>query len=124
MPGQAIERTVPRSRISFRVRTMEEILKIIGLFLLDIILGLISSIPGIMINSILCKKGIIRDQKTLIILGCIIGMIGIRFIAPLGPKWIAMILVAYVSPSAAFSNEFILYRKRGKWWWLIDKKIG
>ena len=95
---------------------------LIKLLVTSILLGLLCSIPGLALNTILMRKGLIRDSKVFIVFGCILGMLACQAFFPPVPAWLAMILIGFASPSGAFRNDLWLTSRRGRWWWKDKNK--
>jgi hypothetical protein len=100
---------------------MTELFQFIWPYILDIGAGLLCSVPGLIVNYYLVKKGMIRDNKIYIFVCSPFAMIACRLFFPQIPLWLAMIAIGFSLPSGAFRNDLSRTFSRGRWWWKTDK---
>lgn len=83
----------------------------------SLFLGILCSIPGLLIGKVLSKKGLVRDGPWWVISLTVICMFGARLLFPRASILyiFGLLLLASIS---FYSNELWLALNKGPWWWI------
>lgn len=81
-------------------------------------IGILISIPGILIGRFLVAKGIVRDRSVSVVVISVLVLLSIPLIAPDFPMIYIATVLLFFSPLGAYRDDLWTTFRSGKWWWL------
>jgi hypothetical protein len=91
----------------------------------NILICLVSSVPGLMISRFLERKGLVRIQSKIFYIGLMIVVALVISIKAPGVHWLFYVIVTLLVTTLGIQRFELWYSfRQGRWWWLKDKKDG
>gem|GEM_PF-3288600 len=81
-------------------------------------LGILCSIPGILIGHFLAAKGIAPDQSRWVVMSSILGLLITRLMMPDVPLIYIVITFSILAPLGLYRHDLWTTFRSGRWWWL------
>jgi hypothetical protein len=88
-------------------------------------LGLLWSVPGIIIGYLLANRGLIPRSLLIIYVGSLVFMTFVLRLTSQPVFWGYYVLLSVLTPLTAYRAGLMFSRQKGKWWWTRpqEKKI-